>query len=1076
MEYTHTNNINVCINPHLIEANFRFIKVAKQNKRAVETGWNKTQNYSHDAPELAGWVDSGGNYGVLGSKDHIIIDTDNEELASLLSELPETFTVRSGSGRGLHAYFKCKNNGNITLYNPNNSDENFGNVQATGKYVVGPGSIHPSGGVYEVETDVPVAEVPIEEIERVFDTYIHKKREIDPDEVKRGYGLWADVFDEISLFDVGCFPVNPIDRGNGEIQGAHPLHGSSGGMNFSINTRKNTWFCFRHSAGGGPLEWLAVAEGIIDCSDAGHGCLRGEKFTQVLEVAKSRGFKISIPKKLPPHRPKILDDDDDEDEQPGSCPSTPEPTPPPRGAPSDGDDILADFLDDDTPSHIPPLPVPHPPPDSPTPPPPERRITNLTQLPDTIPDADVVLIDAPPRLGKTHRVVTWAAEQCNSANIITTSHSIVEQQLRIFREYKNSISTAVHLEGKERCCLKKESGNCKMCEFYPFDGENFLDIRQYVRDLLNEKKVLTKENVNNDMGVTYCPYYIIKHAEPFADYCFTVIANIDRVSNRSYTFIDEDPSIAHFFANSVELLEATFHVHHASATSKLEEKWAGIEKYKKYLDTHRHKGKKTLLRVIEILEQFRAVLNVENMTRSTRESLIEELSLIDTSLPELDGTMEAYELIDHVKRFEYVESLSPFVEALLFQYEPHKFIWSGSNPSTLYLVADGDQLMRPAPDGKIVVIGSTRAELFVKALGRDYKVIRIPKFNYSDWFAVIVIRDESKKASRKLMEQVLKKLARTNEEYRYPVLVLTGSEKDQKKLKSVLGGIAHCSSDENQIGQLWNKRGGYINIFYQNSVISRGIDVDFYDMLFVYSSDFANPYWTARLNVAHETRNMEERDFVKSIIDAIVVDETTNSVLRISPVRTTQDRIPRVVVICDNDLWKIKEPVINDMKKIGVDADFFEKKGWERILEPRKIGLYDAFERDPKQAPSTPKKPDMDKLELEITDTGLSEQMDWRESHNKNNLKEIEEQIRNYLKAQQAKGRRSSEITLSNNVIRNASDRVKNDAKHENVLRIIIDMVKSGEVIRVIENSKSFLTLRERYVPPEVKDAGQFNI
>lgn len=1066
----------------MIEANFRFIKVARQEKRAVETGWNKTHNYSHDAPELAGWVDSGGNYGVLGSKDHIIIDTDNEELASLLSELPETFTVRSGSGRGLHAYFKCKNDGNITLYNPNNAEDNWGNVQADGKYVVGPTSIHPSGGIYEVDKDVPVAEVSIDEIKRVFDTYIHKKREIDPDEVKRGYGLWANVFDEISLSDVNCFPHNPIDRGNGEIQGAHPVHGSSGGMNFSVNSRKNTWFCFRHNVGGGPLEWLAIAEGVIDCSEAGHGCLRGEKFTQVLEIAKARGFKISLPKKLPPRRPKILDDDtDDENESPTKCDR---PSPPSRDVPPYDDDILADFLDDDTPSQISLLasyspscsPEPHPTPPPAPPQPSERRITTLTQLPDTIPDADVVLIDAPPRLGKTHRVVTWAAEQCNSANIITTSHSIVEQQLRIFRQYKNSISTAVHLEGKERCCLKKESGNCKMCEFYPFDGENFLDIRKYVRDLLNEKKVLTKENVNENMGVTYCPYYILKHAEPFADYCFTVIANIDRVSDRRYTFIDEDPSIAHFFANSVELIEATFHVHHASATSKLEEKWAGIERYKQYLDTHRHKGKKTLLRVIEILEQFRAVMNVENMTRLTKESLIEELSQIDTSLPELDGTMEPYELIDHVKKYEYMESFSPFVEALLFQYEPHKFIWSGSNPSTLHLVADGDQLIRPAPDGKLIVIGSTRAELFVKALGREYKVIRIPRFNYADWFAVVVIRDENKKDGRKLMEQVLKKLARTNELYRYPVLVLTGSEKDQKRLKSILGGIAHCSSDENQVGQLWNKRGGYINIFYQNSVISRGIDVDFYDMLFVYSSDFANPYWTARLNVAHETFNHEDAEFVKSIIEAIVVDETTNSVLRISPVRTTQDITPRVIVICDNDLWKIKEPVINDMKKVGVDADFFEKKGWERILEPRKIGLYDAFERDPKQAPSTPKKPDMDKLELEITNTDLSEQMDWRETHNKSHLSEMEEEIRTYLKTKQVKKLRASEITLSNYIIRNASNRIKKEATHENILRIIRDMVKSGEVIRVIENSKSFLTLRERYVPPEISDAGQFDI
>jgi hypothetical protein len=48
--------------------------------------------------------------------------------------------------------------------------------------------------------------------------------------------------------------------------------------------------CFRHGTGGGPLLWLAVEEGIIQCEDAGPGALRGETFKKVLEAAVRRGL------------------------------------------------------------------------------------------------------------------------------------------------------------------------------------------------------------------------------------------------------------------------------------------------------------------------------------------------------------------------------------------------------------------------------------------------------------------------------------------------------------------------------------------------------------------------------------------------------------------------------------------------------------------------------------------------------------------------------------------------------------------------------------------------------------------
>jgi hypothetical protein len=82
-------------------------------------------------------------------------------------------------------------------------------------------------------------------------------------------------------------PLNWKQRGD-EYYGTHPIHGSTTKMNFWVNRKKNTWWCFRCNAGGGALDWLAVEEGIIDCSEAGR--LRGEKFKQAKEIAKRRGL------------------------------------------------------------------------------------------------------------------------------------------------------------------------------------------------------------------------------------------------------------------------------------------------------------------------------------------------------------------------------------------------------------------------------------------------------------------------------------------------------------------------------------------------------------------------------------------------------------------------------------------------------------------------------------------------------------------------------------------------------------------------------------------------------------------
>jgi hypothetical protein len=74
-------------------------------------------------------------------------------------------------------------------------------------------------------------------------------------------------------------------------------------------------------------------------------------------------------------------------------------------------------------------------------------------------------------------------------------------------------------------------------------------------------------------------------------------------------------------------------------------------------------------------------------------------------------------------------------------------------------------------------------------------------------------------------------------------------------------------------------------------VISRGLDVDQYSLMLVYDCSFAQPFWS----VAD-----------KNVANAIISDETTNSVLRISPTQRRDEGHMKVIVMRERDWWKVK--------------------------------------------------------------------------------------------------------------------------------------------------------------------------
>jgi len=86
-----------------------------------------------------------------------------------------------------------------------------------------------------------------------------------------------------------------IQRG-GKIQGSHPIHGSTTGCNFLIDTSKNQWVCFHggHNpphGGGGVWSAIAVMEGLIDCSESS-SMLSDDIRKEVARIAREKyGYK-----------------------------------------------------------------------------------------------------------------------------------------------------------------------------------------------------------------------------------------------------------------------------------------------------------------------------------------------------------------------------------------------------------------------------------------------------------------------------------------------------------------------------------------------------------------------------------------------------------------------------------------------------------------------------------------------------------------------------------------------------------------------------------------------------------------
>lgn len=266
-----------------------FIRVSRKGKEPIDKGWVENPMFA-DNPELQAWLKEGGNYGVACGFGLAVIDADHPEIQEIVrTRFPSSFTVESPGHRSPHYYFI----GNLIgkMYLRTRTGEHGGEILWEGFQVVGPNSIHPNGKTYRMINDAPLARISKDQLSDMLGEYLVPEKDMTRDDetarqTKNETGLNLDIMQVASLAG--------LHRRGNEYYGSHPVHGSENGRNFWVNLVKGVWHCFRCNSGGGSWELLAVETGIIDCSEAHPGALRGEVFKRVLEKAKERGLVKNV--------------------------------------------------------------------------------------------------------------------------------------------------------------------------------------------------------------------------------------------------------------------------------------------------------------------------------------------------------------------------------------------------------------------------------------------------------------------------------------------------------------------------------------------------------------------------------------------------------------------------------------------------------------------------------------------------------------------------------------------------------------------------------------------------------------
>jgi P4 family phage/plasmid primase-like protien len=258
------------------ELGFCFIPLINNQKNPILPSWAEYQRRKPFASEIEEWKKRGyQNFGIVCgrvSDNLVVIDIDRAELLyklNLVEYTKKTLTVVTQ--KGYHLYFRYE--GTEPFQRIQRSWLDVGEekpheelrFQGEGCYVVGFGSIHPSGKKYEIMEGSPLSVMTVpksvfEEIDKRWRDYhdISKVEEVPPETVKRASEIdeWKN---KINLSSIIEQYVTPVRRSSKYWQGLCPFHNDH---DPSFTVYNDSWFCFGCNEGGDVISFIQKIENL----------------------------------------------------------------------------------------------------------------------------------------------------------------------------------------------------------------------------------------------------------------------------------------------------------------------------------------------------------------------------------------------------------------------------------------------------------------------------------------------------------------------------------------------------------------------------------------------------------------------------------------------------------------------------------------------------------------------------------------------------------------------------------------------------------------------------------------------
>lgn len=229
----------------------------------------RTKEHLHEPTDaiLQAYLEAGHNWGLSCRGDLAYLDADDPDaLEAVIDALPDTAWQVTGSREGRHYFLLVPGlDEDIPLEDPE-TGQNIGHVKASEQsYVVGPGSVHPTGNRYGPLHGDDIASINEETLRELVEPF----RSATPEQRAQRAERAARTRDNQQGDGVGLAVHDVLSAGScpGGVRVAHPFHGSDTGANFIIDASGETWRCWRHDCTGNALHLVGIDEGIISCGE-----------------------------------------------------------------------------------------------------------------------------------------------------------------------------------------------------------------------------------------------------------------------------------------------------------------------------------------------------------------------------------------------------------------------------------------------------------------------------------------------------------------------------------------------------------------------------------------------------------------------------------------------------------------------------------------------------------------------------------------------------------------------------------------------------------------------------------------